>query len=318
MSTNIKTVGVVGTGVIGASWTALFLAKGLKVIVSDPAPGAEEKLAAYLEKQWPVLERIGVSLSASLSNYKFVSDIDSHLKSVDFVQENAPERVDFKRKLIANIDAKTRSDVIIASSSSGIPSSQFIGDCKQNPRRVLIGHPFNPPHLIPLVEIVPHPGTEDKYTKLATEFYASLGKHPVVLRQESPGFIANRLQAAIGNEAYSLVQRGIVSAKDLDTCVTSGLGLRWALTGPLMTNVLGGGGGATGFKHLLEHLGPGVQAWTKDMNEHAFQWTPENIESLEASVGDWLKTTDVTAVESERDDVIISLMKLKDNAPDLV
>jgi len=123
--------------------------------------------------------------------------------------------VDFKRKLIANIDAKTRSDVIIASSSSGIPSSQFIDTCKQNPGRVLIGHPFNPPHLIPLVEIVPHPGTEDKYTKLATEFYASLGKHPVVLRQESPGFIANRLQAAIGNEAYSLVQRGVVSAKDL-------------------------------------------------------------------------------------------------------
>lgn len=130
-------------------------------------------------------------------------------------RKNAPERLDFKLNLISNIDARTRHDVVIASSSSGIPSSQFVTGCKKNPARVLIGHPFNPPHLVPLVEVVPHPGTDAKYTSVAMKFYSSLNKNPVLVRQECPGFIANRLQAALCNEAYSLVNRGIISAEDL-------------------------------------------------------------------------------------------------------
>jgi 3-hydroxyacyl-CoA dehydrogenase len=233
MSGNIKTVGVVGTGVIGSSWIGLFLAKGLHVIVSDPAPDAEKKLSDYLKGIWPLLERSGLSPGASLSNYEFVgSSLAGRYESIDFVQEvsydetqhlvilysleqNVPERIDIKNKIIAEIDAGTRSDVIIASSSSGLPSSRFVKDCQKNPSRVLIGHPFNPPHIVPLVEIVPHPGTAEEFIQIALEFYQSLGKHPIVVRQETPGFVANRLQAAINNEAFSLVQRGVVTAKEL-------------------------------------------------------------------------------------------------------
>ena len=236
MVSKIKTVGVCGTGVIGASWTGLFLAKGMRVLVSDPAPGAKEKLDAHLKDIWPVLERIGLGSGASLSNYEFVgASLDEHLGEVDFVQEvlhtplpfcisapvlslysqNAPEHLELKRDLFATLDAKTRSDVVIASSSSGLPSSEFVTDCKKNPARVLIGHPFNPPHLIPLVEIVPHAGTQGKYTDQAFRFYQAMGKKPIIVKKEIPGFVANRLQAAVCNEAYSLVQRGVVSAEEL-------------------------------------------------------------------------------------------------------
>ena len=236
----IRTIGVVGTGVIGSSWTALFLARGLRVIVSDPAPGAEEKLQGYLNKEWPTLSRIGLSPGASLQNYQFVKSIDEHLPNVDYIQEvggllplsyiavytsgtgiltreqkNGPERLDFKRGLFAHLDANTREDVILASSSSGLPSSQFVTDCKKNPGRVLIGHPFNPPHLVPLVEVVPHPETSQSAIEKAINFYKGLNKEPVLVKQETPGFIANRLQAAVCQEAYSLVSRGIISAEDL-------------------------------------------------------------------------------------------------------
>ncbi|TVY68921.1 L-carnitine dehydrogenase [Lachnellula suecica] len=233
MTTSIQTVAVIGTGVIGSSWTALFLSRGLHVIVSDPVPDAKSKLAAYLQKEMPTLEKMGLADGASISNYKFVENIDEHLPHVDIVQENAPEKLEFKRKLIAKLDARTREDVIIASSSSSIPSSQFISDCQRNPNRVLIGHPFNPPHLIPLVEVVPHPQTDEKYSQQAMEFY--------------------------------------------HTTVAAGLGLRWALTGPFMTNILGGGGGKTSFKKLLEHLAPAAQGWTKDMNEHSFDYSEESL-----------------------------------------
>jgi len=314
MAHAIRTVGVIGTGVIGASWTALFLAKGLQVIVSDPAPGALKHLKSYIQKEWPSLERIGVSPGASPDNFEFVDNVIDHLEKVDFVQENAPERLDFKTKLFAQIDAKAPPRTIIASSSSGIPSSEFITDCKKDQSRILIGHPFNPPHLVPLVEVVPHPGTDDEVTSRTLAFYRSLGKSPILVKQETPGFVANRLQAALGGEAYSLVQRGIVSACDLDTAVTTDLGLRWALTGPFMTNVLGGGGGKEGFRHLLEHLGPAVEVWEADMEKHKFTYTKENMETLNKDVSSWIEHVDLTEMEKERDDVLLDLLQLKQNA----
>ncbi|KAI4846812.1 putative hydroxyacyl-CoA dehydrogenase [Aureobasidium sp. EXF-8845] len=211
----IKTVGIVGTGVIGASWTALFLSHGLKVLVADPAPGAVDKLSAYIKSVWPALERMGIDDDASPDNYEFVgTDLGEHISECDFIQENAPERVDLKTKLLAQLDRAAPKNVIIASSSSGLPSSRFIGDC-QHPERVLIGHPFNPPHLMPLVEVVPHAGTSDSSIQGALAFYKSVGRKPVHIRQEVPGFAANRLQAALCNEAYSLVARGVLSAEDL-------------------------------------------------------------------------------------------------------
>ncbi|KAH0399447.1 putative hydroxyacyl-CoA dehydrogenase, partial [Aureobasidium melanogenum] len=308
----IKTVGIVGTGVIGASWTGLFLARGLRVVVSDPASDSKQKLDGYLKKIWPDLKRIGLAQGASLDNYQFVgASLKDHYSKVDYIQENAPEKVEIKTKLLAEIDAAARSDVVIASSSSGIPSSKFIGKCTNNPGRILIGHPFNPPHLMPLVEVVPHPKTDKASVDTAVEFYKSLNKKPVVIKKEIPGFASNRLQAAICSEAYSLVSRGILSAEDLDTCVTNSLGPRYALTGPLMSNAMGGGGGTDGFQHLLEHLGPAMKGWLDDMREHTFKYDKESLDALSASVVESLEGKDVQALEAERDRLLVEIMRLK-------
>ncbi|OOF98672.1 hypothetical protein ASPCADRAFT_42107, partial [Aspergillus carbonarius ITEM 5010] len=215
MSSPIKTVGVIGAGVIGASWTALFLAKGLRVIVTDPAPEAEAKLRDYLEEYCTAVPNATCPPEECLKNYTFVSNIDPYLPTIDLIQENGPERLSIKRQLFAHLDANTPTHTLIASSSSGLPSSQFITECTNNPSRILIAHPFNPPHLVPLVEIVPHPTTSPEVITTARSFYTSLDKDPVIVMQETPGFIANRLQAAVCAEAYSLISRGVVSPEDL-------------------------------------------------------------------------------------------------------
>ncbi|KAF5664489.1 3-hydroxyacyl dehyrogenase [Fusarium heterosporum] len=306
----IKTVGVVGTGIIGASWIGLFLAHGLRVLVADPGPGAEKKLAQYLEKIWPTLQELGLSQEASLKNYEFVGpSLDERYADVDFVQENAPEKINLKIKLVSEIDAKTRPDVVIASSSSGIPSSEFITECKVNPGRVLIGHPFNPPHLMPLVEVVPHADTHPDCIEEALTFYRSVGKSPIHIKKEIPGFVANCLQAVVCNEAYSLITRRVVSAMDLDLCVTNSLGPRWAVTGPLVSNAMGGGGGADGFRHLMEHLGPASEKWLEDIRAHRFNSNKESIDLLTASVAEELEKEDVVALEARRDRLLIKLFR---------
>ncbi|RAK98708.1 3-hydroxyacyl-CoA dehyrogenase [Aspergillus ibericus CBS 121593] len=306
---SIKTVGVIGAGLIGASWTALFLAKGLRVIVTDPAPGAEAKLRDYLQEYCSAVPNATCSLDACMQNYTFVTDIDPYLETIDLIQENGPERLDIKRQLFAHLDAHTPEHIIIASSSSGLPSSQFITDCKRNPSRILIAHPFNPPHLVPLVEIVPHSATGEEYITAAREFYLSLDKDPIVVKQETPGFIANRLQAAVCAEAYSLVSRGVVSPEDLDKTITSGLGLRWALTGPIMTNTLGGGGD---FGHFISHLGPALRCWLDDMQEHRFDLgSRERVDALKDIVDGWVKNVDLKKVEANRDELLAELVARK-------
>ncbi|KAJ5597651.1 hypothetical protein N7537_007735 [Penicillium hordei] len=302
----IKTVGVIGTGVIGASWTALFLARGLKVIVTDPAPGADSKLRDYLLKHWSTIPNAKVTQADYLNNLKFVKEIDPHLGDLDLIQENGPERLDFKRRLLAHLDANTPEHVVIASSSSGLPSSEFVTECKKNAARILIGHPFNPPHLVPLVEVVPHQGTGDAYVTAALQFYRSLGKDPVLVKKETPGFIANRLQAAVCAEAYSLISRGVVSAEDLDKTVTSGLGLRWALTGPIMTNTLGGGGD---FNHFMDHLGPALKTWLDDMHQHEFDLDSQDV--LKERVNEWISHVNLKEIEESRDKFLVGLISSK-------
>ncbi|KAB8218945.1 hypothetical protein BDV33DRAFT_231944 [Aspergillus novoparasiticus] len=309
---SVKTVGVIGTGVIGSSWTLFFLARGLKVIVTDPAPGARERLEKYLIQEWPTMQRAGLHREASLANCRFVDNIFDHLKGIDVVQETGPERIDFKRELFAKLDAKARSDTLLLSSSSGIPSSQFVTDCKYNPGRVMIGHPFNPPHMVPLVEVVPHPGAKEPYITAAVEFYLSLGKKPILVKKETPGFIANRLQMALNNEAYSLVSRGIISAAELDTCITAGPGLRWSTTGPFVTNILGGGGS---FRHLVEHIGTAAQVWAEDMRKHAFDLNPETISILDANVRETIGNVDMESLQRDRDHVLLDLIALKSQTP---
>jgi 3-hydroxyacyl-CoA dehydrogenase len=193
-----------------------------------------------------------------------------------------------------------------------MPASSFISQCKNAPERVIVAHPFNPPHLIPLVEVVPHPGTDKRTINNALAFYRSLGKRPILINHEIPGFVANRLQAAINNEAYSLVSRGIVSAQDLDAAMATGPGLRWALNGPLVINTLGGGGGKDGFWQRMERLGPGIRAWEKDILVHRFSWTESEQRVLKDKVEEYLENIDLSEISEQRDKVLIELLRAKD------
>lgn len=214
----IKTVGVISTGVIGSSFVALFLSHGLRVLVCSPSgsPTAESKLASYLEQVWPTIPLDRRAADASLSNYRFVgTSFDGYYDQIDFVQENTPERLDLKRAILASLDANLRPEVIIASSTSGIVASKLIADCSRYPERILVGHPYNPPHLIPLVEVVPHAGSDAGICERALAFYRSVGRKPVLVKKEVPGFVANRLQAVLLREAFSLVLDGVVTAEEL-------------------------------------------------------------------------------------------------------
>src|SRR5271154_29365 len=261
-SKEIRNVAIVGTGVIGASWAALYLARGLNVVATDPAPNAEANLRKYVDAAWKDLTVIGLSPNASRDHLRFTTDMKEALADADLVQENGPERKDFKIKLFADMDAATRPDAIIASSSSGLTMSVMQSACK-HPERCVIGHPFNPPHMVPLVEVVGGARTSVDVVHRAIEFYASIGKKPIHLRKEVVGHVANRLQAAIYREVVNLIQLGVVDVEDADTAVCWGPGLRWGVMGPNLLFHLGGGQG--GIRHFMEHLSGPVASWWKDL-----------------------------------------------------
>src|SRR5215468_7367554 len=232
----IRRIAMIGTGVIGASWASLFLAKGLQVVATDPAPNAEASLRKFVETAWPALKRLGLSAGASQSNLTFTTDLAQALAGVDLGQENGPERIDFKQKLYGQLDELLAPEVIIASSSSGLTMSEIQKGAAKHPERCVIGHPFNPPHLIPLVEIVGGALTSEETIQGADEFYTSIGRKTVRVRKEMPGHVANRLQSALGREVYYLVAEGVVTATDVDTALSWGPGLRSGIMGNMMLN----------------------------------------------------------------------------------
>jgi 3-hydroxyacyl-CoA dehydrogenase len=303
----IRRIAIIGTGVIGASWTALFLAKGLEVVATDPAPNAETRLREFVANAWPALTRLGVSSGASQSNLKFTSDLAESLARVDLVQENGPERIDFKQKLYGQLDELLPPDVIIASSSSGLTMSEIQKGAASHPERCVIAHPFNPPHLIPLVEIVGGAKTSEETIRRAAEFYTSIGQRTVRLNKEMPGHVANRLQAALAREVYYLVADGIVSAADVDTALCWGPGLRWCVMGNMMLNHLGGGPG--GIEHFFQQFTGPMMAWWKTLGSPVL--TPEVqkklIDSVHAEVGS--RTIDELA--AERDEILLGLIELR-------
>jgi 3-hydroxyacyl-CoA dehydrogenase len=303
----IHRIAIIGTGVIGASWTALFLAKGLEVVATDIAPNAEASLRAFVKAAWPALQRLGLAPGASQSHLSFTPDLPTAMQTADFVQENGPERIDFKKKLYRQLDELLPPDVIIASSSSGLTMSEIQSDCPSHPERCVIGHPFNPPHLVPLVEIVGGAKTSEATAQRAAEFYTGLGKQAVRVRKEVPGHVANRLQAALAREVYYLVAEDIISVADVDKALSWGPGLRWGIMGNVLLNHLGGGPG--GIEHFFEQFTKPMTAWWKTLGSP--ELTPEVqrklIDGLHAEVG----SRSVSELEAQRDDILMGLLELR-------
>jgi carnitine 3-dehydrogenase len=247
----IHRIAVVGTGVIGASWAAYYLSRGLDVVATDPAPNAETGLRKYVDNAWTLLTKFGLAPGASINRLTFTPKLREALVEADLVQENGPERPDFKAKLFAEMDEVTPVDSILASSSSSIPMDVTQANCK-HPERCVIGHPFNPPHIVPLVEVVGGAKTSEATIERAMAFYASVGSKPIRLYKALPGHAGNRLQAALYKEVLYLVQEGVLSVADADIAVSYGPGIRWGVMGPSLQWHLGGGSG--GIHHFMDHL----------------------------------------------------------------
>ena len=303
----IRRVAIIGTGVIGASWSALFLAKGLEVVATDVAPNAEAALKRFIESAWPALKRLGLATGASQSKLSFTADLATAVKGVDLVQENGPERIEFKRKLYGQLDELLPADVIIASSSSGLTMSEIQLACGSHPERCVIGHPFNPPHLVPLVEIVGGATTSEETIQRAAEFYTALGKRTIRLHKEVPGHVANRLQSALSREVYHLVAEGVVTAADADTALSWGPGLRWGIMGSLLLNHLGGGQG--GIEHFFEQFTGPMTAWWKVLGQPVL--TPEVQKQLIDSVRAEVGSRSVDELAAERDEMLLQLIELR-------
>ncbi|MGS1109261.1 3-hydroxyacyl-CoA dehydrogenase NAD-binding domain-containing protein [Achromobacter anxifer] len=302
----IRRVAIVGAGTIGASWAALFLARGLEVVVSDPAADAEALTRARVQAAWPVLAELGHVLpGASAEALRFEPDLEAALTGADFVQENAPEREDFKTALFARMDTALPPHVIVASSSSGLIMSRLQSQCR-HASRFVIGHPFNPPHLIPLVEVVGGEQTSADTIDRCIAFYRSLGKYPIRLNKEVPGHIANRLQAALWREAIHLAAENVASVADIDAAVSQGPGLRWALFGPHMTFNLGGGAG--GLAYFMDHLLGPVQTWWDDLG--APDVTPELQQRLIAGVNAEAGQRSIADLVQTRDAQLTALLKV--------
>jgi 3-hydroxyacyl-CoA dehydrogenase len=303
----IRRIAIIGTGVIGASWTALFLAKGLEVIATDVAPNAEASLKRFIKAAWPALERLGLAPGASQSNVTFTNDMPAAVKTADFVQENGPERIDFKKTLYRQLDELLPADVIIASSSSGLTMSEMQSACPLHPERCVIGHPFNPPHLVPLVEIVGGAKTSEATIRRAIDFYTGLGKQAVRLRKEVPGHVANRLQAALAREVYYLVAEDVVSVADVDKALCWGPGLRWGIMGNMMLNHLGGGPG--GIEHFFEQFTGPMTAWWKVLG--APELTPAVRNKLIAGLHEEVGSRSIAELEAERDEILLKLLEAR-------
>jgi 3-hydroxyacyl-CoA dehydrogenase len=297
-----RQIAVVGTGTIGASWATHYLARGFDVVATDPGPGAEEALHSYVDAAWDAAAKLGLAAGASRERLRFTADMREAVADADFVQENAPERPELKVKLLADIDDAAPVDAIIASSSSAITMTVMQAECG-HPERTVIGHPFNPPHLIPLVEVVGGERTAPETIERTLAFYTAIGKKPVQLRKELPGHVANRLQAALYREVVHLIDQGVLGVADADDAVSWGPGLRWGVMGPSLLWHLGGGEG--GIQHFMDTLmGPMAAMWPSLGNP---QVTPALQRKIVEGVVAEANGRSIDDLAAERDGMLLGL-----------
>lgn len=311
MTEPIRHVAVVGTGVIGASWATAFLARGLDVTATDPAPNAEPDLRARVAAHWPAMEKLGLAPDAAPDRLRFTASIEHAVEAADFVQENAPERLGLKQDLFRRLDEAAPAAALLATSSSTITVSQFQDACLRHPERVVLGHPFNPPHLIPLVEVGGGHQTSEQAIERTLAFYRQAGKYPIRIRKEICGHIANRLQAALWQEAFHLVAAGVADVADIDAAIAHGPGLRWALLGPVLNLHLSGGPG--GIEALFNKpLWEATEGIWRDLGRLSVG--AELGRRVVAGVGDVLAQTDAAELVRQRDDLLVRLLQLKAEA----
>jgi 3-hydroxyacyl-CoA dehydrogenase len=302
----ISRIAIVGTGLIGSSWAAQYLARGFDVIATNPDSKAESKIRKNIDAAWKALTIIGLSPGATRDRLTFNSNMKEALSNADFVQENGPESPDFKIKLFAEIDDATPSESIIASSSSGITMSVIQSGCK-HPERCVIGHPFNPPHMIPLVEVVGGNKTSPEAIQQAIAFYASIGKKPIYLRKEFPGHAANRLQAALYREVLYLIEQGMLSVEDADAAVSWGPGLRWGLMGPNMLWHIGGGEG--GIQQFMEKFMDPLATLMKSLGDP--EVTTELKQTIIGGVMQEAGNRSVKQLAQEENEKLLQLINLR-------
>jgi 3-hydroxyacyl-CoA dehydrogenase len=299
----VERVAVVGAGTIGASWATLFLAHGLEVAVYDPAPDIERRVRDFVARAWPTLTRLGLSATADPDRLSFHADPAAAAQGAALVQESGPENLAAKHALFARLEQGLERAAIVASSTSGLlPSDLQAG--RIGPERYLVAHPFNPPHLMPLVELVGGRATDPAALERAAAFYRAVGKRPITIRREMRGHVANRMQVALYREAIHLALEDVASIEDIDAAIAYGPGLRWAIMGPHMLHHLAGGEG--GLRHLLEHIGPGIETWWNDLGHPDL--TPEVIDRLVAMF-DAGNARTVQDLAAERDALLTGLLE---------
>ena len=295
---------VLGAGVIGASWTALFLAAGRSVAVYDPAPEAEGRVRDYVDRAWPSLEALGLTGRGHPGRVTFHQDAADAVDKAEFIQENAPERIDAKHRLIAEVEPAMASGAIISSSTSGL-TWEAIAAGFRDPSRFVLGHPFNPPHLIPLVEMTAGAATDEAAFSSARAFYEDIGKVTIRLHKGMPGHVANRLQAAVWREAIHMVVEGVASVEDVDKAMWAGPGLRWAAMGPTMLFHLGAGAG--GLQAFCDHFRDTFNSWWDDLGDPRL--TDDVIAEIVGGVQDEARGKDPGELSSERDAMIVAMQK---------
>ncbi len=301
---DFKNTAVLGAGVIGMSWTALFLASGRSVAVFDTVPAAEQATRDYVDMAWPALRDLGLVKAGAPGKLTFHPSAADAVANADFVQENVPERIEIKKALFAEIEPALKADAIVASSASGLTLSEMQAGWK-NPARFVLGHPFNPPHLIPLVEVLANAATAPDVAERAEAFYRDVGKITIRVQREVPGHVANRLQAALWREALHLVKTGVASVKDVDTAVWAGPGLRWAAMGPTMLFHLGAGAG--GIASFCDRYAASFNRWWDDLG--VLHLDDALAQQLTAVMAKDIGAETTAELSAKRDALIVAMQK---------
>lgn len=311
MSHNTQSIAVVGAGVIGASWTSLFLAHGHRVAVCDPRPEAEAELRRYVVAAWQDLaELMEIAPAPPFENFRFHASVAAACAGADMVQECGPDRIEAKRALVAEIEAVVGREVLLASSTSSLLASDIQAEA-QHPERILVAHPMNPPHLVPLVELVGGGQTLAAALERAEAFYQSIDRVTIRVKKERVGHLANRLTSALYREAVNIVAEGIGTVEDVDKAIAWGPGMRWAFMGPHLIYHLGGGPG--GYRHYLEHLGPTQEVRWQDLGTPSL--TPDVVADLLEGLTQEMRGVDTEALTGARDKALVALTKLKTKFP---